>query len=184
MSRRTRAARARISSSERTKTAFRPCRRPRANRKCRPSGRKLGHRCCVSPRDSSSVVTGFGSPPAADTRKIGPASPANRISPFWFQAPPPPPCVLHRVCGVPPATSSFLSSPAAKNAMARPSGDQKGKEPPSVPGSCCADSESSSRSHNVSLPMAGAVKRQCACRRATRQGCRRPRTTPDRGERP
>ena len=46
---------------------------------------------------------------------------------------------------MPPLVSTFLSLPAAKNAMKRPSGDQNGNDAPSVPASGCACTLSSGR---------------------------------------
>ena len=80
------------------------------------------------------VVTGAGAPPAAETRNrplvtVG----ANTMVPSRFQVPPTPMIASQRVTGGPPATSIFFSLPRAKKPMNRPSGDQNGNAPPSVP---------------------------------------------------
>jgi hypothetical protein len=51
-----------------------------------------------------------------------------------LQLPPPPFGASHSTIGGPPAISTFFSLPPAKNPMNRLSGDQNGKDPPSVPG--------------------------------------------------
>src|SRR5437016_4022160 len=59
--------------------------------KWRPSGRKLGHLCVVSPRATSRVVAGTGAPPVAEARTSGPLTEgANTITLSRFQAPPRP----------------------------------------------------------------------------------------------
>src|ERR1700720_1364750 len=52
----------------------------------------------------------------------------------------------------PPLASALQSLPLAKNPSERPSGDQKGKYAPSVPGSSIASSLPSGFNHNVLLP--------------------------------
>src|SRR5215470_12182824 len=61
-------------------------------RKCRPSGRKKGNACRVSPRSPSSVVAADDPPPDADTRRIGLPDPkaAKRMTSFRLHVAPPP----------------------------------------------------------------------------------------------
>src|SRR5207245_1989764 len=77
---------------------------------------------------------------------------AKMIVPSWFQLPPRAMEVSQMVSGGPPCASIFLSLESAKNPMERLSGDQKGKEAPSVPSRGRADRESSGRTHRSSLP--------------------------------
>ncbi len=67
--------------------------------------------------------------------------------------------VSHSVTAGPPATSIFLSLPSAKNPRDRLSGDQKGEEAPSVPGSSCAVSVSSARTHRRLPPVAAFARK-------------------------
>src|SRR5437867_1176888 len=61
----------------------------------------------------------------------------------------------HRVTGGPPETSIFLSLPWLVKPRNRPSGDQKGKLAPSVPGRARVSRESSVRIQNMLRPPAG-----------------------------
>src|SRR5665213_45146 len=99
------------------------------------------------------TVTSVGMPPAAETRRSGPLGlPPNKITLSLLQAPVPTwDGDEHRVCGGPPATSIFLSSLPAENPRNRLSGDQKGDDEPSVPGSCRHWSVSRSRIHRPAL---------------------------------
>src|SRR5688572_11072027 len=83
------------------------------------------------------VVTAVGSPPALDTRnKPVPRADEgeNTIRLSRLQLPPQPEGASHSTIGSPPPIWTFFSLPAAKNAINRLSGDQKGKVPPWVPG--------------------------------------------------
>src|SRR5665213_2358463 len=99
------------------------------------------------------TVTSVGMPPAAETRRSGPLGlPPNKITLSLLQAPVPTwDGDEHRVCAGPPATSIFLSSLPAENPRNRLSGDQKGDDEPSVPGSCRHWSVSRSRIHRPAL---------------------------------
>src|SRR2546425_5778307 len=122
-------------------------------RKCLPSGRNCGHLWATSWRDSSSVVTGVGTPPDADTRyNLFEISGVKMITPSRFHEAPPPVDVSHSVCGGPPATSIFLSLPPAKKPMKWLSGDQNGNAALSVPGKGCIVSESNERSQRKDFP--------------------------------
>src|SRR5687767_14858027 len=69
-----------------------------------------------------------GTPPAADTRHIGPSSVEYRIVSSAAQRPPDPePPVVATICGGPPPSVTFLSALLAKNAMLELAGDQNGK---------------------------------------------------------
>src|SRR5947209_7689695 len=99
-------------------------------RKCRPSGRKKGNACRVSPAFVSTAVTAEGVPPAAETRARGDALPGvNRITLSGFHDP----CndcvegTSHSVSAGPPDASILLSLPPAMNATNRLSGDQNGE---------------------------------------------------------
>src|SRR5712691_13454804 len=116
------------------------------NRKCRPSGRKSGHRCEVSLSDAESFVTAVGWPPEEETRARAPvASGANTITPSRFHVPPSPAGASQSVCDGPPDTSILLSLPCAKKAMDLLSGDQNGRTAPSVPVKGRASGASSER---------------------------------------
>jgi hypothetical protein len=82
------------------------------------------------------VVNGVHLPPPASTLYSGEVVVgANTITLSRFQVPPPGGVPLsHSGVEVPPLMSSFRSFPFAKKPMARPSADQKGKTPASVPG--------------------------------------------------
>ena len=76
------------------------------------------------------MVAAAGTPPAADTFWSGiPYDEAKTITPSRFQVPPRLSGVSHTVTGGPPATSTFLSFPSAKNPRNRLSGDQSDKFP-------------------------------------------------------
>src|SRR6188474_557774 len=87
-------------------------------------------------------------------RDIGPPGlDANRITPLRFQAPPKgTPFGVVNVVDEPPSMSILFNRPAAKNPMERPSGDQNGRVPRSVPRSGRAAGESSERSHSCDRP--------------------------------
>src|SRR5262249_1904768 len=88
-----------------------------------------------SGRDTSGLVTSGGVPPVDETRYSPPfPSGEKRIVPSRFQVPPRPLGASHSTCADFAETSTFLSFPLAKNPMNRPSGDQKGWDAPSVPG--------------------------------------------------
>src|SRR5437016_4609872 len=74
------------------------------------------------------------------------------IIPSRFQEPPNTAALLHTICGAPPDNSIFLSFPSAEKQRERLSGDQKGQDAPSVPGSGEASSESSGRTHSRRFP--------------------------------
>src|SRR5215471_11366311 len=74
------------------------------------------------------------------------------IIPFWLQLPPKRIRASARICGAPPSMSILLSLPWAENPSVCPSGDQKGEEAPSVPGSDRDASESRERIHRRDCP--------------------------------
>ena len=88
-----------------------------------PSGRKTGHRCEFSPRSMSRSVAGSTAPPSADTfaspSKIGVRP--NTIVPVGLHAPPFPSGASQIGTGTPPATTTFISFPRAKNPSEVPS---------------------------------------------------------------
>src|SRR5438874_2499402 len=109
--------------------------------KCFPSGRNRGNRWLLSPFSNRDTAT--GSPPEADTLKIGDAPVGvNKMMPSAFHDPPRPPAAFANVCGAPPAISARFSFESAKNPTDVLSGDQNGYDAPSVPTSGCAVSES------------------------------------------
>src|SRR2546427_368688 len=69
-----------------------------------------------------------------------------------LHAPPRPLAAGHSVCAGPPEASILLRLPAAKNPMKRLSGDQNGKDAPSVPASGWGVLESSFRTQSWVLP--------------------------------
>ena len=73
---------------------------------------------------------------------------AKTIVPSRFHAPRTARSVRSQCRSDPPSMSMRLSLSSAKNPIDRPSGDQNGDEPRSVPGSGRAGDESSDRSHN------------------------------------
>src|SRR5579862_3984007 len=75
------------------------------------------------------------------------------MTPSRFQVPPPSAGEAVMVSAGPPVAGTFLSEPASK-AMKRLSGDQKGAQASSVPGSGCAVGESKSRSQSWERPLA------------------------------
>jgi hypothetical protein len=68
-------------------------------------------------------------------RQAACAVPANTIVPSRFHVPPSPAGASHNGWTGPPEARIFFSLPLAKNAMKRPSGDQNGNSPSSVPAS-------------------------------------------------
>src|SRR5262249_37832532 len=74
------------------------------------------------------------------------------MTPSRFQSPSLALPASHTVCGGPPATSTRLSFPSAKNAMERLSADQNGAVAPSEPASGTVAVESSDRSHRNRFP--------------------------------
>src|SRR5215469_17227674 len=77
-------------------------------------------------------------------------------------APPRPYGASAMTWAVPPATSTTLSFPLAKNARDRPSKDQKGKIAPSVSPSSCASSELVGRTQIALLPSASVAAKAIA----------------------
>src|SRR5262245_59926627 len=111
----------------------------------RPSGKNHGLMCadCCA----VSFVTGAGTPPLAGIRMSGVVTlGANKMTPSAFQDPPLPANAGARTWGAPPPISTLFSTPAAKNAIERLSGDQKGQVAPSVPESGCGDVAARERS--------------------------------------
>src|SRR5882724_1314200 len=103
--------------------------------KCRPSGRNCGKEWPVSCRDWSSVVKGFGSPPAALTLYSGWFGCGTRIKLLRFHATESKPdCRLQMVCAVPPLMLTFLRPDDVLNAISSLPGDQESPYAPSVPG--------------------------------------------------
>src|SRR5208337_3703337 len=96
---------------------------------------------------------GTGLPPEAETRRIGaPICGAKMMTSPGPQEAPRPFGASQIVTGGPPFASIRHSFPLAKKPMEFPSGDQKGKNAPLVPGSSTASNLSSERSHNEVLP--------------------------------
>src|SRR5688500_2093431 len=99
------------------------------------------------------TVTASGAPPDAWTRKIAPLlAGATMITPLLFHAPPRAVGALQIVCAGPSGKVFFFNLPSANQAMERPSPDQNGYSPPSVPSSSSGASASSSRSHRYVRP--------------------------------
>ena len=122
------------------------------NRNRRPSGRKNGPRCEFSVSERSSFVSSVGDPPDSWTRSNASRFDARKMmSPRAPQAPSWNPATDAIVWGGPPDGLTFLSFPSAKNATQRPSGDQIGSIPPSVPGNDRLRSESSDWIHSSRL---------------------------------
>ncbi len=86
----------------------------------------------------ASGMTCVTAPPVAEIRARPFPGSENRTTPSAFQLPPRPKATGASVSGAPPPTSSRLSALPVKNPIDRLSGDQKGCEPPSVPGRTCA----------------------------------------------
>jgi hypothetical protein len=103
-------------------------------RKWRPSGSSAGESCCTSPLAVSSLVTGCGVPPDDGTTWMaddGPGANRMRLSlPHALMRNP----ASATVSGVPSDRRTALSRPEATNPMDSESGDQNGKDPPSVCG--------------------------------------------------
>src|SRR5215831_8180404 len=121
-------------------------------KKCRPSGKKLGHRCDPSCSEPSSLVTSETVPPLDATLKIPVFPLANRIVPSLPQDAPRGIPALASTCTGPPPAGIFLIFPSAKNPIQWPSGDQKGFEADSVPDSGRRITSSSDRSQSVVRP--------------------------------
>src|SRR5262249_2493983 len=99
-------------------------------------------------------------PPLAETREMVPsAEPAKRIVPSRFHVPPRPLLLTppQIVVTVPDASSTRRSAVVVKNAIERPSGDQNGMMPPSVPAIGRASSAPSGRSKRGSAPPSGLI---------------------------
>src|SRR5258706_525964 len=91
-------------------------------------------RCVSSPFALSISVIAVAAPPSAETLKIGAVDwGVKRIVPSRFHVPPLGSGASQIVKTAPPSASIFLSFPLAKKPMERLSGDQKGREAPSVP---------------------------------------------------
>src|SRR5215469_14632703 len=94
------------------------------------------------------LVTGTREPPSAGTRKTGPPRAGEkRITPAGPQVPPRPSRASQIIRTGPPSAGTAFSFPSAKNAISRPSGDQKGALLPPVPGTSCASWERKDCSH-------------------------------------
>src|SRR5437879_1872939 len=103
---------------------------------CRPSGKRKGQRWLDSCRDASRLVRALASPPAAATMDSGANGAGQKKITSWrLHAPPRPLGAEQSVCAGPPEASILLRLPAAKNPTKRLSGDQNGKDAPSVPAS-------------------------------------------------
>src|SRR5947208_11032141 len=123
--------------------------------KCLPSGRKVTHLWVVSPFALSSFVTGSETPPEAETRWIGSrVLGAKRMTPSLLHAPLLPLGASQIVTGGAPEISTLFSFPSPKKATDRLSGDQKARDPSSVPGSTLASRLSSARSQRAGFPPA------------------------------
>src|SRR4051812_5963430 len=93
-----------------------------------------GHVCDRVP--AGTVVTATGVPPDPGTLKIAPVTfGANKILSSAPHDPPSPRSAGASVIGRVPSSVNFFRDPPAKNATARPSGDQNGNDASSVPGS-------------------------------------------------
>ena len=117
-----------------------------------PSGKSDGHRSESWPFFGTGVIL-VGVPPSAETRmmallELG----ANRIRFELPQVPPRPFRASQIATGAPPFASIRNIFPFAKNPMAWPSGDQNGRNAPSVPGSSIASSLSIERIQREVLP--------------------------------
>src|SRR4029077_8879111 len=98
-------------------------------------------------------------PPPAAMRKIGlPGLVETRIVPSFPQEPPSGEGVIASVRTDPPARSTRFSLASAKKPSDRPSGDQKGDDARSVPGTGCASGASNARTHSRGGPFDWAVK--------------------------
>ena len=98
-------------------------------------------------------MTATGLPPEAETRRIGlPICGAKRMTSPGPQVAPRPLGASQIAAGGPPFASIRHSFPFAKKPMKFPSGDQKGKKAPLVPGSSSASILSRERTHNDVLP--------------------------------
>ena len=97
---------------------------------------KNGMRWASSSRPASSAVTVTVSPPRASMRISGPSAVgAKTIVPPVLHVPPLPSGASARMAGVPSGRSRRFSLRSAKKPIDLLSGDQKGVEPPPVPGS-------------------------------------------------
>src|ERR1700693_4272537 len=108
-----------------------------------------------SPRAVSGRITSAGRPPDAETREIAPPrTEAKRISPSRLQEPvsPIPELTSQRATAAPPERSRRFNFPSAKNAMERPSGDQKTDEARSVPARGRASRAESARNQSRCPP--------------------------------
>src|SRR4051794_12148200 len=113
------------------------------NRKCLPSGRTDGQACVISPFSALSVVSGANVPPVSGIRIRGDLAVAGAtIVPSGSHARPGAD-TSRRKTGGPPAGLTFISFQYASYVMKRPSGDQDGLTPPSVPGNSWTAVESS-----------------------------------------
>ncbi len=94
------------------------------------------------------------------------------MTPSELQDPSAPVGASQMVCGGPPAMSTFFSFPAAMNATKRLSGDQNGRNAPSVPGSGRAsiDIERADPDHAPAVGVAG-KDNVAAVRRHDRRAC-------------
>src|SRR5688572_31387301 len=85
------------------------------------------------------------------------------ITPLLFHEPPRAVGAAQMVCAGPSGKVFFFNLPSANQAMERPSPDQNGYSPPSVPSSSSGASASSSRSHKYVRP-SGVVASKINCR--------------------
>src|SRR5580704_3097832 len=89
---------------------------------------------------------GVATPPNSETRYIPECEAgAKMMTPRAFQSPPRPKGASASATAGPPSSLIFFNLPSAKNPIERPSGDQNGKEAPSVPSIGSADNLLSSR---------------------------------------
>src|SRR5262249_15243228 len=120
-----------------------------ANKKCLPSGRKYGQPTPTSFRAGSACIATVTGPPVAGTRQMGSlARPSNKITPWLDQVPSAPPGCVASSCGGPPAIATFFSCGPAKNPKYLLSGDQNGRNAPSVPSSSRTANESTARTQS------------------------------------
>src|SRR4029077_20581485 len=102
-------------------------------------GSMWGQRCVTSPACLSSVVRGWGTPPAEETSdKDDVLSLVNTIVSPSPHAPPRSSAASQSVTAAPPCTEIFFSFPSAKKPIHWPSGEKKGSRASSVPESAVA----------------------------------------------
>ena len=104
-------------------------------------------------------VTEAAAPPPAGTLDNPLSGPgAKTMRPSRFHVPPRAPRRRSQISwATPPASVILFSLPRAKKAMERPSGDQKGRVPPSLPSIARVSTESKRRTHSFREPSANSA---------------------------